>query len=142
MPSDAKYRHLLETHAIFDTSDPSHKYDVTSRHKIGIGGFAKVFRVKRRTDNLQCALKFIECKNEKERVMMSNEVALMNKFRGDKIVLEIFDQYSFKNSLWIFVELMEDAMTPIIANLNTNYSENVCKYIFKQVLLGLNAMHL
>lgn len=73
--------------------------------------------------------------------MMKNEVALMNKFRGDKIVLEIFDQYSFKNRLWIFVELMEDAMTPIIDNLKTNYSENICKYIFKQVLLGLNAMH-
>ena len=73
--------------------------------------------------------------------MMRNEVALMNKFRGGQFVLEIFDQYNFKDRLWIFVELMEDALTPMIANLQTNYSENACKYILKQCLLGLDALH-
>ena len=64
-----------------------------------------------------CALKFIEHKNDKEKAMMVNEVALMNKFREDRIVLEIFDQYEYRDRLWIFVELMEDAVTPMIANL-------------------------
>lgn len=32
-------------------------------------------------------------------------------------------------------------MTPIIANLKTNYSENACKYVLRQCLLGLQAMH-
>ena len=73
--------------------------------------------------------------------MMRNEVALMNKFKDENIVLEIFDQYDYKNVLWIFIELMEDAMTPIIASLKTNYSENICKYILRQCLLGLEAMH-
>ena len=63
--------------------------------------------------------------------MMRNEVALMNKFRDDEIVLEIFDQYEYRDRLWIFVELMEDAMTPIIANLKTDYPENACKYIMR-----------
>ena len=36
---------------------------------------------------------------------------------------------------------MEDAITPLIANLKTNYSENVCKYVLRQCLLGLNALH-
>jgi len=36
---------------------------------------------------------------------------------------------------------MEDAITPIIANLKTNYSEGACKWILKQVLLGLHALH-
>ena len=85
----------------------------------------------RRSDGLKCALKFIECKNDKEKEMMRNEVALMNKFRDEQIVLEIFDQYDFKNRLWIFVELMEDAITPLIANLKTNYSENSCKYVLR-----------
>ena len=113
------------------TTDPSEKYDITSRHKLGIGGFAKVFKVVRREDGFFCALKFIECKNDKELVMMRNDVALMNKFRNEKIVLEIFDQYQFRDRLWIFVELMEDAMTPIIANLKTDYSENACKWILR-----------
>ena len=128
---------MLEDFATFDTTDPSNKYDITSKHKLGIGGFAKVFRVVRRSDGMQCALKFIETKTDKERVMMRNEVALMNKFRDDKIVLEIFDQYIFRDRIWVFVELMEDAMTPIIANLKTDYSENACRYVLRQVLLGL-----
>lgn len=81
---------MLE-HATFDKTDPSAKYDITSKHKLGIGGFAKVFRVVRRADGLNCALKFVQCKNEKEQIMMRNEVALMNKFKDEKIVLEIFD---------------------------------------------------
>jgi len=91
LPSEEEYKTLLEEHATFDTSDPSFKYDITSKHKLGIGGFAKVFRVIRRTDGLNCALKFIETKGDKEKIMMRNEVALMNKFSSDKIVLEIFD---------------------------------------------------
>lgn len=83
LPSETEYQTLLQEHATFDTSDPSHKYDITSKHKLGIGGFAKVFRVVRRADKLQCALKFIETKNDKEMTMMRNEVALMNKFRDE-----------------------------------------------------------
>jgi len=30
--------------------------------------------------------------------------------------------------MFIFVELMEDAFTSVIANLNTEYSEKACKY--------------
>ena len=36
---------------------------------------------------------------------------------------------------------MEDAITPLIANLKTNYSENSCKYVLRQCLLGLKALH-
>ena len=72
---------------------------------------------------------------------MRNEVALMNKFKSDEIVLEIFDMYDFRDRLWIFVELMEDAITPIIANLKCEYSENSCKYVLQQVLKGLQALH-
>ena len=73
---------------------------------------------------------------------MTNEVALMNKFRDEQIVLEIFDQYiDAHGRMFIFVELMEDAFTSVIANLNTEYSEKACKYALYQVLLGLQAMH-
>ena len=132
---------MLLNYATFNTNDPSEKYDISSQQKIGIGGFAKVFRVIRRSDSLHCALKFIETKSKKEHDMMRNEVALMNKFKSDEIVLEIFDMYDFRNRLWIFVELMEDAITPIIANLKCEYSENACKYVLQQVLKGLQALH-
>jgi serine/threonine protein kinase len=41
--------------------DPSKYYDIIER--IGVGGFAKVFKVKRKIDNVICALKFVEPKN-------------------------------------------------------------------------------
>lgn len=63
LPSDVEYNTMLDEHATFDTSDPSSKYDITSKHKLGIGGFAKVFKVIRRSDGLNCALKFIETNN-------------------------------------------------------------------------------
>lgn len=91
LPSKDEYERLLDDYATFDLTDPSYKYDITSKHKLGIGGFAKVFRVMRRADKLACALKFIETKGDKEKIMMRNEVALMNKFKDDQIVLEIFD---------------------------------------------------
>ena len=43
---------MLTDFASFNTNDPSDKYDITSQHKLGIGGFAKVFKVIRRTDGL------------------------------------------------------------------------------------------
>ncbi len=52
LPSEEEYKELLAEHANFLTTDPSDKYDITSRHKLGIGGFAKVFRVVRREDKL------------------------------------------------------------------------------------------
>ena len=42
--------------------DPSLHYDIIE--KIGIGGFAKVFKVKRKKDGQICALKFVEPKTE------------------------------------------------------------------------------
>ena len=46
--------------------DPSKYYDIIER--IGIGGFAKVFKVKRKSDGVICALKFVEPKTQAERL--------------------------------------------------------------------------
>ena len=36
---------------------------------------------------------------------------------------------------------MEDAITPIISNLKCDYSEKACKWVLRQVLLGLHVLH-
>lgn len=61
----------------FSTDDPSKIYQIVS--KLGAGGFAKVFLVKRLADGSQFALKFMEPKNDKERALIRNELAVMTK---------------------------------------------------------------
>ena len=62
---------------------------------------------------------------------MYNEVALMNMCAGNDFVLRIFDQYEFKGCLWIFVEIMDDALTPIISKMRKFYTENEIKFILR-----------
>lgn len=101
-----------------------------------------MFKVIRKSDNAVIALKFIQnLKDEREKQLMYNEVALMNMCRGNDFVLRIFDQYEFKGCLWIFVEIMDDALTPIISKMRKFYSENEIKYILRQTLLGLQYLH-
>ncbi len=119
-------------------SDPSKFYDIIT--KLGQGGFAKVFKVKRKSDGLICALKYIEPKTEKERNIVHNEIALM-QMCTDPTMLKVIEAYEFKERLWIFVELMDDALTGYVQNLYKTYSENVCKYVLFKTLLGLKYLH-
>jgi len=54
---------FLFDNAEIQTTDPSKEFEITHDHKIGSGGFGKVFKVKRRSDGLVCALKFCTPKN-------------------------------------------------------------------------------
>ena len=61
LPSENEFTTELESAAKFSAEDPSKFYEIVK--KIGYGGFARVFLVKRKEDNKMCALKFIEPKN-------------------------------------------------------------------------------
>lgn len=139
LPSEEEFKEDASKHANFRTDDPSKYYDITG--KLGAGGFARVFKVQRKADNFECALKFIEPKSQKERNIIYNEVALMRMHDENTSVLRCIEAYDFKNRLWIFVELMDDALTGFIETLNESYSENVCKYILHQSLVGLSFLH-
>jgi serine/threonine protein kinase len=65
LPTENDFNNELENAAQFSQEDPSKYYEIVK--KIGYGGFARVFLVKRKEDSKMCALKFIEPKNPKER---------------------------------------------------------------------------
>lgn len=53
----------LQESAEIKTTDPGKEFAIRHENQLGEGGFAKVFKVKRRKDKLPCALKFCEPKN-------------------------------------------------------------------------------
>ena len=56
--------------------------------------------------------------------------------------MHIYDQYEFKGCLWIICDIMNGgALTEFIQRMRSTYSENSCKYILRQTLLGLQFLH-
>jgi hypothetical protein len=56
-----------------------------------------VFKVKRKSDGLICALKYMEPKNEKEHKMLINEIGLMQVCTeaNNEQMLTVFEAYQF-----------------------------------------------
>ena len=48
MPTAEQFQEQVQQHNIWKKIDPSPFYDVYSQDKLGVGGFAKVFRVQRK----------------------------------------------------------------------------------------------
>lgn len=53
----------------------------------------------------------------------------------------MLEAYDFKARLWIFVELMDDALTSYVQTLYESYSEDVVRYVLKKSLEGLDFLH-
>jgi len=124
---------MISREAKFLKDDPSQYYEIIRR--IGVGGFARVFEVKRKADGLICALKFIEPKNDSERRVIMNEVGLMQMCRDNDMIVRCFEAFDFRNRLWIFLEMMDGgALTPMLEELSGAYSENFCRFICRRVL--------
>lgn len=117
LPSESEFKEILGSSRKIINEDPAKYYDILG--KLGQGGFAKVFKVKRKSDGLICALKYMEPKNEKEYKMLINEIGLMQVCTDAKndLMLKVFEAYEFENHLWVFVELMDDALTGFVQNL-------------------------
>ena len=51
--------------------------------------------------------------------------------------MKVIEAYDFKNRLWVFLELMDDALTKYVQTLHKTYSENIVKFVLKKTLEGL-----
>lgn len=81
---------------------------------------------------------------------MYNEVALMRMCGGTNgfclSVIDAYDDERKKGSdiLWIFVELMDCALTQVIKEMRDReevYTENALKWVMRQTLRGLHYLH-
>ena len=140
MPSDSDFSADLEIAAQFSLEDPSKFYEIVK--KIGYGGFARVFLVKKKDDGKMCALKFIEPKNPKERQIIRNELGIMQMCKQNENVIQCYEAFDYRQRLWIFLEYMDGGcLTPIVEERKGNISEGVCSYILYQTLKGLHSLH-
>ena len=146
MPTAAEFEEKKEGAFIWKKEDPSAYYDVFSKEALGVGGFAKVFRVQRRSDKAQFALKFCRPETDEDRELMINEVALMQMCSGQNgFCLNVIEAYDDdRGFLWIFVELMDGAVTGLLKAMRDRqefYTENALKWCLRQTLRGLHYLH-
>lgn len=92
-----------------------------------------MFKVKRKVDDSFCALKLMEPRNQKERDMMLNEVALMQANKGETIV-NCIEAFIFRDRYWIILEIMDSSLTDLLVARNTDYPENFCRYVALRTL--------
>jgi serine/threonine protein kinase len=119
--------------------NPSQFYKVVGKE--GAGGFARVFRCQRIRDGQLFALKFTEPKGAAERQAIENEIGIMQMGQCDSIV-QCYEAFDFQNRLWIFMELMDGgAFTPMLEELQGQYSEEFCKYSLYMTCKGLIDLH-
>jgi len=114
LPSEKEAKSMINFE--LKKEDPSKYYDIIER--IGVGGFAKVFKVKRKADGVLCALKFVEPKNPIERESIMNEVGIMLMCKQNDAIIRCFECFDFKARLWIFLEMMDGgALTPMLEEM-------------------------
>ena len=100
-----------------------------------------MFRCMRIRDGTLFALKFTEPKSSNERQAIENEIGIMQLSQYNSIV-RCHEAFDFQNRLWIFMELMDGgAFTPMLEELQGNYSEEFCKYSLWATLKGLIDLH-
>ena len=140
MVTEDEFQEKLNSLAVFLQDDPSKHYEIVK--KIGYGGFARVFLVKRKDNGEQRALKFIEPKNSKERQIIRNELGVMKMCQESEAVLRCYEAFDYRQRLWIFLEFMDGGcLTPIVEERKGNISEGVCAFILYQTLRGVHALH-
>jgi len=61
MPTDSDWKEKVKQMEVFRHEDPSQFYE--PMHKMGSGGFAQVFKVRRTCDDAHFALKLMEPRN-------------------------------------------------------------------------------
>ena len=136
----------MKIYAAFKFEDPSPYYAIVGAEKLGVGGFGKVYKAKRKSDGKKCALKLCDPREPQDFQLMYNEVGLMKLCKGDNEtspVIEVLDAFEYQNKLFIFVELMSTALTQVIKSMmpEPEYNENVIKYMLKETLKGLHFLH-
>ena len=56
-------------------------------------------------------------------------------------IIQCFECYEFRDRLWIFLEMMDSALTPLLEDMRGKLNEQFCKFVCLRVLKGLKFLH-
>jgi serine/threonine-protein kinase CLA4 len=56
-------------------------------------------------------------------------------------IIQCYECFEFKDRLWIFLEMMDNSLTPLLEDMKGSLSEEFCKYVGLRVLRGLKFLH-
>jgi serine/threonine protein kinase len=73
--------------------------------------------------------------------MVVNEIGLMKRFKGEKAIIQSYETYEHAGRYYIAVELMNYSLMQLLEVYKGKINERALKYICKQILLGLKAIH-
>ena len=116
------------------------------QNELGQGGFGRVVKVSRKSDNKEFALKIIPIKGEpKEKIKsFQNEANILSKFNCDNIV-KYYDSSKDNNNIYILMEYCkgENLMIFIDKHINDNtlIEEKIIIIIIKQICRGIREIH-
>ena len=85
-------------------------------------------------------MKLAEPKNNLDKTNVVNEIGLM-KIGECPNVLKCIQAYYYKDRFWIVLELLDSSFTPMLTEMDGNYSEDFCKYTLYQTVQGLMELH-
>jgi len=62
--------------------------------------------------------------------------------QSEDSILKCIDAYDFKEKLWIILEFMNfGALTDLLEEMKGKLDENLCAYLLRRTLEGLNYLH-
>ena len=118
--------------------DPEEIYTII--RKIGEGGSGSIFAVQNKITRQHFALKRIPIKSDKHCKLILNEIRITQLSHNDNVV-NYFESYSFRDYLWIIVELMRGSLTEQVTEMLGDIPEELISYICREILKGIDCLH-
>ena len=139
MRPEAEIAKLITVTDDIKINNPNEEWESIS--KIGEGGQAKVFKVRRRRDGLIAAMKKVINVQPREVQKVMQEASLIKCLDSNEMI-RCVDLYHYRGNIFIMLEFLEQgSLTDIVTKNKLQHSEDFCRYSLYKVALGLRAMH-